>query len=42
MTVGGFEGVLCVTDPAALLEAVRGGLGHAKALGCGLLSLGPG
>lgn len=37
-----FEGRLCVTDPAALLEAVRGGLGHAKALGCGLLSLGPG
>ncbi|KEF35520.1 CRISPR-associated protein Cse3 [Deinococcus sp. RL] len=37
-----FEGVLRVTDPAALLGAVRGGLGHAKALGCGLLSLGPG
>ncbi|MDL2344054.1 type I-E CRISPR-associated protein Cas6/Cse3/CasE [Deinococcus sp. MIMF12] len=37
-----FEGVLRVTNPSALLNAVCGGLGHAKALGCGLLSLGPG
>ncbi|GAA5533407.1 type I-E CRISPR-associated protein Cas6/Cse3/CasE [Deinococcus aluminii] len=36
-----FEGVLRVTDPDALAVAVRGGLGHAKALGCGLLSLLP-
>lgn len=36
-----FEGVLRVTDPEALAGAVRGGLGHAKSLGCGLLSLLP-
>ena len=36
-----FEGALQVLDPAALEGAVRGGLGHAKSLGCGLLSLAP-
>ncbi|MFC5846818.1 type I-E CRISPR-associated protein Cas6/Cse3/CasE [Deinococcus petrolearius] len=36
-----FEGALQVQDPAALALAVRGGLGHAKSLGCGLLSLAP-
>lgn len=34
-----FEGLLRVEDPAALAGAVRGGLGRAKALGFGLLSL---
>lgn len=36
-----FEGALQVTDAAALERAVREGLGHAKSLGCGLLSLAP-
>nr|WP_246580967.1 type I-E CRISPR-associated protein Cas6/Cse3/CasE [Deinococcus aestuarii] len=36
-----FGGLIEVSDGAALLAAVRGGLGHAKALGCGLLSLAP-
>lgn len=36
-----FEGELRVTDPAALRSALQGGLGHAKALGLGLLSLAP-
>ncbi|WP_102126299.1 type I-E CRISPR-associated protein Cas6/Cse3/CasE [Deinococcus planocerae] len=36
-----FDGLIDVSDGAALLGAVRGGLGHAKALGCGLLSLAP-
>jgi CRISPR system Cascade subunit CasE len=34
-----YEGVLQVTDPAALLEAMEGGIGPAKAFGFGLLSL---
>lgn len=34
-----FEGVLRVSDPTALAEAVAQGVGHGKALGCGLLSL---
>lgn len=34
-----FDGVLEVTDPAALAAAVRDGLGSAKAFGFGLLSL---
>jgi len=36
-----FEGHLRVTDPAALVEAVKSGIGPAKAFGCGLLSLAP-
>lgn len=36
-----FEGVLCATDAAALQAALPQGLGHAKALGLGLLSLAP-
>lgn len=36
-----FEGALQVQDPAQLALALRGGLGHAKSLGCGLLSLAP-
>jgi CRISPR system Cascade subunit CasE len=36
-----FEGALQVLDPLAVLNAVRGGLGHARSLGCGLLSLAP-
>lgn len=36
-----FEGALQVTDPIALHQAVWNGLGHAKSLGCGLLSLAP-
>ncbi|NLG51540.1 MAG: type I-E CRISPR-associated protein Cas6/Cse3/CasE [Chloroflexi bacterium] len=34
-----FEGVLQVTDPALLSEAVRAGIGSAKSFGFGLLSL---
>lgn len=37
-----FEGLLTVTDPARLANAVRTGVGPAKAFGCGLLSLAPG
>lgn len=36
-----FEGQLIVTDPARLAQAVRTGIGPAKAYGCGLLSLVP-
>lgn len=36
-----FDGVLEVTDPDRLLEAVRQGIGPAKAFGFGLLSLAP-
>jgi len=34
-----FDGRLRVTDPGALKEAVRSGIGSAKAYGFGLLSL---
>ena len=34
-----FDGLLAVTDPARLHEAVNNGIGSAKAFGCGLLSL---
>lgn len=37
-----FEGRLTVADPAPLAAALDGGLGHGKALGLGLLSLGRG
>lgn len=36
-----FEGALQVTVPTDLYVAVRSGLGHARSLGCGLLSLAP-
>ncbi|CAM3627675.1 CRISPR-associated protein [Deinococcus saxicola] len=36
-----FEGALQVLNPQGVMNAVRGGLGHAKSLGCGLLSLAP-
>ncbi|WP_429155577.1 type I-E CRISPR-associated protein Cas6/Cse3/CasE [Aeromonas media] len=35
-----FEGYLRVNDSQALLAALQGGIGPAKSLGCGLLSLG--
>lgn len=34
-----FDGLLEVTEPGRFREAVRGGIGPAKAFGCGLLSL---
>ena len=37
-----FEGLLTVTEPVKLAQAVRIGIGPAKAFGCGLLSLAPG
>lgn len=36
-----FEGALEVTHPQELRRAVQSGLGHARSLGCGLLSLAP-
>ena len=36
-----FDGTLVVTDPDALRIAMRGGIGPAKAYGCGLLTLAP-
>jgi CRISPR system Cascade subunit CasE len=36
-----FEGILEVTDPAALMSTVQHGLGSGKGLGFGLLSLAP-
>lgn len=36
-----FDGVLAVTDPAALRAAVESGIGTAKGMGFGLLSLAP-
>jgi CRISPR system Cascade subunit CasE len=36
-----FEGLLVVVDPAALRATLTGGLGPAKAYGCGLLTLAP-
>ena len=36
-----FEGVLRVTDPTQLLEALAGGIGAGKGFGFGLLSLAP-
>ena len=32
-----FSGELTVNDPSAFAGALRGGIGHAKAFGCGLL-----
>jgi CRISPR system Cascade subunit CasE len=36
-----FEGRLAATEPDRLREALLGGIGHAKSLGLGLLSLAP-
>ncbi|WP_019586905.1 type I-E CRISPR-associated protein Cas6/Cse3/CasE [Deinococcus apachensis] len=36
-----FDGALQVMNPEALGQSIREGLGHAKSLGCGLLSLAP-
>ncbi|MFN4266584.1 MAG: type I-E CRISPR-associated protein Cas6/Cse3/CasE [Aquabacterium sp.] len=36
-----FDGVLVATDAAALRDAILSGVGHAKSLGLGLLSLAP-
>ncbi len=36
-----FEGVFTVTDNIALTELIRQGIGPAKSMGCGLLSLAP-
>lgn len=41
LTTASFEGVLTVTDPGALRTTLTGGLGPAKAYGCGLLTLAP-
>jgi CRISPR system Cascade subunit CasE len=34
-----FEGILTVTDPEKLRSALKTGIGHAKAYGCGLMTL---
>lgn len=36
-----FEGVLHVADPQTLRQALTNGMGHAKAYGCGLMTLAP-
>ena len=36
-----FDGVLEVSDPGALREALASGIGPAKGYGCGLLTLAP-
>jgi len=36
-----FEGHLIVTDHSAFIDALRNGIGRAKAYGCGLISLAP-
>lgn len=36
-----FSGTLTVVEPTALLTALHGGVGHAKAFGCGLLLVRP-
>ena len=36
-----FEGVMQVTDPLVCRQALEGGIGASKSLGCGLLSLAP-
>jgi len=36
-----YDGILCVTDAERLSEAMITGIGHAKAYGCGLLTLAP-
>lgn len=39
LNVATFEGILTVTDPDLLREALTNGIGRAKAYGCGLLTL---
>ena len=39
LAVGQFDGVLRVTDPAKLRQALESGIGHGKAFGLGLLSI---
>lgn len=34
-----FEGILCVSDTALFIRALTGGVGKAKAYGCGLLTI---
>lgn len=36
-----YDGILTVSDPGKFLSAVRGGVGHGKAMGLGLLSIVP-
>ncbi|WP_249825516.1 type I-E CRISPR-associated protein Cas6/Cse3/CasE, partial [Escherichia coli] len=36
-----FEGVLTVNDAPALMDLIQQGIGPAKSMGCGLLSLAP-
>lgn len=36
-----FDGVLTVTDPGAFSKALMGGIGAAKAYGCGLMTIAP-
>ncbi|HAK08481.1 MAG TPA: type I-E CRISPR-associated protein Cas6/Cse3/CasE, partial [Shigella sp.] len=36
-----FEGVLTINDAPALIDLVQQGIGPAKSMGCGLLSLAP-
>ncbi|PTA42492.1 type I-E CRISPR-associated protein Cas6/Cse3/CasE [Micromonospora sp. RP3T] len=36
-----YDGILQIADAAAFRRALRGGIGHGKAYGCGLLTLAP-
>ncbi|MFY1670229.1 type I-E CRISPR-associated protein Cas6/Cse3/CasE [Plantactinospora sp. WMMB334] len=41
LTTATFDGILQITDTDAFRRALTGGIGHAKAYGCGLLTLAP-
>ncbi|MER7168948.1 type I-E CRISPR-associated protein Cas6/Cse3/CasE [Micromonospora sp. NPDC000207] len=41
LTTATFDGILHVTDPDSFRRALTSGIGHAKAYGCGLLTLAP-
>ncbi|MFJ8579431.1 type I-E CRISPR-associated protein Cas6/Cse3/CasE [Micromonospora sp. NPDC093277] len=41
LTTATFDGILRITDADAFRRALTGGIGHAKAYGCGLLTLAP-
>ncbi|MBO4208860.1 type I-E CRISPR-associated protein Cas6/Cse3/CasE [Micromonospora echinofusca] len=41
LTTAIYDGILHVTDTDAFRRALTGGIGHAKAYGCGLLTLAP-
>ncbi|WBB79297.1 type I-E CRISPR-associated protein Cas6/Cse3/CasE [Micromonospora sp. WMMD882] len=41
LTTATYDGILTVTDADAFRRALTGGIGHAKAYGCGLLTLAP-